>query len=981
VLTDLRRDLALLQLERVPRRAAILPLSRDSAPAGERLHFIGVSTGRRDPFDGKLWQFRSAEVRKVLHRTHSHHGQRFVGNTVELRSTDLADTGSPVVNQRGALAALVSGSEEGSRSDSMCTDIREIRHVIREHYRSLKKKWEDTAPPKLADFQELPKLIEALKSASADDRLRAAKKLGDLGWEAQSAVPALLLAWKDAGAGLAQQLDISLDRIGPPAVAGIDALLAALESDRPRCRLYAVRSLARMGPDARNALPNLLGCCKDSDPDVRFACLHALPRLGDAGKDTVVKALATALGDPEPRIRKEAAIGLRKIGKPAWKDAFAPLLAALADSDDKVAREVDNTLSALGPVTADDVPVLAKALKSDSVRVRGFAAWSLGFLGPRAGPAKKELTGAVQDSDRQIRLAALDTLRQLGKESSSALPVLLKALGDNDTDIRALAVAALGAVGQEPGVYPALLAALKDPQRKVRIAVDVALHALGGPHKNDAAAIGKCLDSDDSMVRAHAARALGAMGPDGKAAVADLRRALADRSLRVRITAAYALGKIGSASREAVPTLAGALTETIPNSAFDVPAGAPIKTGDRVSGDLLRSAAWVVADRGFSVNGFGSGWVVDSVNPLVMTSYQVVRSARSIMVYFPGEQRGELLRRPADYLAGSGRLGFAGTVVASDPARDLALIRLQRLPYNIEALTLAQRCAVASEAVHSIGNSSSERRAEQGNLWVATNSRARKIAPRDFLSDYRKRVSVRVLETESPINPGDSGGPVVNDQMELVGVVSNLDARDRLVNVAIEVSEVRAMLDGYRKTSRIPLTEVREDRLTTMYPTRDKYRKVVCRALERILQGGRPLDFKEEKVVLAGLRQTLQDGDSQVRLRAPSAIASVGSGGIPPLVVCLADSDPLLRNAALAALEKIDRKWASNAGVKEAVGELIERLKSSDRDVRQAAAETLGKLGPVAKEALYDLREREKNDIAQSVREAARKARRQIDVD
>jgi S1-C subfamily serine protease len=48
-----------------------------------------------------------------------------------------------------------------------------------------------------------------------------------------------------------------------------------------------------------------------------------------------------------------------------------------------------------------------------------------------------------------------------------------------------------------------------------------------------------------------------------------------------------------------------------------------------------------------------------------------------------------------------------------------------------------------------------------------------------------------ILETDVPTNPGDSGGPVLNDRGQLVGVISHYAARQRQVSGNIDLEEVR----------------------------------------------------------------------------------------------------------------------------------------------------------------------------------------------
>jgi S1-C subfamily serine protease len=67
---------------------------------------------------------------------------------------------------------------------------------------------------------------------------------------------------------------------------------------------------------------------------------------------------------------------------------------------------------------------------------------------------------------------------------------------------------------------------------------------------------------------------------------------------------------------------------------------------------------------------------------------------------------------------------------------------------------------------------------------------------RDTMSNGQA-VNCRVVETSSPTNGGDSGGPVVNDRGELVAVVSCCATKDRNISWFIEVSEVRTFLNAY----------------------------------------------------------------------------------------------------------------------------------------------------------------------------------------
>jgi HEAT repeat protein len=138
--------------------------------------------------------------------------------------------------------------------------------------------------------------------------------------------------------------------------------------------------------------------------------------------------------------------------------------------------------------------------------------------------------------------------------------------------------------------------------------------------------------------------------------------------------------------------------------------------------------------------------------------------------------------------------------------------------------------------------------------------------------------------------------------------------------------------------------------------------------------------------VLQALQERLQDADSQVRFHAAEALARLDSSGAPMvevLVEHLGKADADRRLAAVAALARLgsaarastgslrqllsrDPDWRVRAAAAKALGriegpgavpDLIEALADDEQEVRNAAAEALGDIGPAAREALPKLRQ------------------------
>jgi tetratricopeptide (TPR) repeat protein len=196
----------------------------------------------------------------------------------------------------------------------------------------------------------------------------------------------------------------------------------------------------------------------------------------------------------------------------------------------------------------------------------------------------------------------------------------------------------------------------------------------------------------------------------------------------------------------------------------------------------LRATAWVRTSKGS-----GTGWVVDRARKLLITNYHVVGTDDRVSVIFPAYRDGKLIVEREYYLK-HGR-AVRGRVLATDSRRDLAAIELDSLPDGVTELKLAPESAEPSDRVHSVGNPGAS-----AALWVYTSGTVRQVYRRKLKYAGGQEVDARMLETQSPINPGDSGGPVVNDKGELVGVSASHRTDAQLVSYCIDVSEVKAFL-------------------------------------------------------------------------------------------------------------------------------------------------------------------------------------------
>ncbi len=206
---------------------------------------------------------------------------------------------------------------------------------------------------------------------------------------------------------------------------------------------------------------------------------------------------------------------------------------------------------------------------------------------------------------------------------------------------------------------------------------------------------------------------------------------------------------------------------------------------------VLRATAWVQVSVKGQETSTGTAWVVDRSRKLLITNFHVVavqgRAARTVRVVFPMYHKGRVVAEKVYYRQNS--RAVPARVLVSDPGRDLAVLQVARLPRGAAALKLAPSSPEPGETCHSVGNP-----AASVALWVYTLGTVRQVARQQVKYPNGQLVRALMVETQSPINPGDSGSPLVNAAGQLIGVNAHLDRKARLVSRAIAVSEVRKVL-------------------------------------------------------------------------------------------------------------------------------------------------------------------------------------------
>ena len=144
----------------------------------------------------------------------------------------------------------------------------------------------------------------------------------------------------------------------------------------------------------------------------------------------------------------------------------------------------------------------------------------------------------------------------------------------------------------------------------------------------------------------------------------------------------------------------------------------------------------------------GSGFVIDK-SGYIITNYHVVEGAKSIQVTF------------------SNNASIKASLVGSDPSTDIAVLKVNTPSSALTPLTLGNSDLVqVGDSVVAIGNPFGLSRTVTAGIVSAIQREIQ--APNDYEIDH-------VIQTDAPINHGNSGGPLINARGEVIGVNAQIE--------------------------------------------------------------------------------------------------------------------------------------------------------------------------------------------------------------
>jgi putative serine protease PepD len=144
----------------------------------------------------------------------------------------------------------------------------------------------------------------------------------------------------------------------------------------------------------------------------------------------------------------------------------------------------------------------------------------------------------------------------------------------------------------------------------------------------------------------------------------------------------------------------------------------------------------------------GSGFVIDKTGHIV-TNYHVVQGAREVDVSFSNHE------------------SMRARIVGSDPSTDIAVLKVTANSRALTPLPLGDSDTVrVGDSVVAIGNPFGLDRTVTAGIVSALQRQIQ--APNSYAIDH-------VIQTDAPINHGNSGGPLINADGDVVGVNAQID--------------------------------------------------------------------------------------------------------------------------------------------------------------------------------------------------------------
>jgi S1-C subfamily serine protease len=173
--------------------------------------------------------------------------------------------------------------------------------------------------------------------------------------------------------------------------------------------------------------------------------------------------------------------------------------------------------------------------------------------------------------------------------------------------------------------------------------------------------------------------------------------------------------------------------------------------------------------------GSGSGSIINK-DGLILTNYHVIENYSDVSVFFKPLNAAQKIQY-SDMKR--------GRVIKIDQIADLAIIKVDDMPQGRLPIKLGDESDIAIGIdVHAIGH-------PEDQNWTYSKGVISQYRPNFKWTNYNE---ADVIQTQTPISQGSSGGPLLNDQGALIGVNSFFKKDGQGLNFAVSIGDVKKFL-------------------------------------------------------------------------------------------------------------------------------------------------------------------------------------------
>ncbi len=184
-------------------------------------------------------------------------------------------------------------------------------------------------------------------------------------------------------------------------------------------------------------------------------------------------------------------------------------------------------------------------------------------------------------------------------------------------------------------------------------------------------------------------------------------------------------------------------------------------------------------------NSIGTGFIINGKDGIVLTNKHVVDETTSTY----------------SIILNDGKTKYDVVQIARDPINDFSILKVDLAGATLEELTLAdsdkikigQTVVAIGNALGEFGNSVTKGIVSGLNRGIFASSGY--FGDSEFLDN--------VIQTDAALNPGNSGGPLLNLQGEVIGINVAISQGAQNIGFAIPINTIKSSLDQFNKNGKI----------------------------------------------------------------------------------------------------------------------------------------------------------------------------------